>query len=128
MPYAVEIDHARSRLTVIGSDPVSLPDVLALLDRQIAAGAWSYSSLHDARNVTWMPTPEDIRTIVAHVDNNSKTLGPRGSVAFVAAGQTVLGIARMYSQIGARSAHHAEIFQDIDAAKRWLDREAATRR
>lgn len=113
---------------MIGSDPVALPDVLALLDRQIAEGAWSYGSLHDARNVTWVPTPEDIRTIVAYVDNNSKTLGPRGPVAFVAAGRTVLGIARMYSQIGEGSAHHAEIFQDIEAAKQWLERGAATRR
>jgi hypothetical protein len=35
MPYAVEIDRARSRLKIVGSDPVGLADVLALLDRQI---------------------------------------------------------------------------------------------
>jgi hypothetical protein len=127
MPYAFETDRSRQRLTIVGSDPVGLSDVLALLARQIAEGAWSYASLHDARNVTWLPTLDDVRMIVAFVDNNSKTLGPRGPVAFVAPPSTVFGIARMYSQIGAGSAHRAEIFQDIEAAMRWLDTQDTSR-
>lgn len=121
MPYAFEVDRARSRLRIVGSDPVGLADVLALLDRQISEGAWAYGTLHDARLVTWLPTEEDIRVIIAFVDHTSKTLGPRGPVAFVAAPHALVGIARMYAQIGEGSTLHAEVFRDIDAAARWLD-------
>jgi hypothetical protein len=121
MPYETEIDHAAKRLFVTASDPVGLPDVLDLLSRQIAAGAWSYGSVHDARAVTWLPTLDDIRVIVAYVDNNSRTLGPRGAVAFVAAPAARFGMARMYSQIALGSGLRAEVFQSVDAAARWLD-------
>lgn len=121
MPYAIDADRARRRLSVIGTDPVALPDVLAVLDWQIADGAWSYATLHDARHVTWIPTDEDIRVIVAFVDNTSQTLGPRGPVAFVAAVPALAGMVRMYSRIGEGSALRAQIFSDRDAAARWLD-------
>jgi hypothetical protein len=75
MPYATEIDHAAKRLFVTAADPVGLPDALDLLSRQIAAGAWSYASVHDTRAVTWVPSPDDIHVIVAYVDNNSRTPG-----------------------------------------------------
>ena len=125
MPYTIDIDRWIPRVTVVGSDPVGLPDALALLGRQIADGAWAYGTLHDARRVTWVPTLDDIRTIVAYVDTNARTLGPRGPVAFVAAPAAFFGMARMYSQIAGGSALQAEVFQDVTAAARWLDREAA---
>ena len=126
MPYSFQIDRKARRLTIVGSDPVVLSDVLALLDRQIAEGAWSFVTFHDARLVTWLPTPDDFGVIVAYVDNNSRTLGPRGSVAFVADGAAVTEVAKMYSQIGSGSALHAEVFGDADLATRWLDDQAST--
>ena len=125
MPYSFQIDRKARRLTIVGSDPVALSDLLALLDRQIAEGAWSFGTFHDARLVTWLPTPDDVRVIVAYVDNNSRTLGPRGSVAFVAGGGTLAGMAKMYSQIASGSALHAEVFGDVDLATRWLDEQAS---
>ena len=89
MPYTIDIDRWIPRVTVVGSDPVGLPDALALLGRQIAEGAWAYGTLHDARRVTWVPTLDDIRTIVAYVDTKARTIGPRGPVAFVAAHRAV---------------------------------------
>jgi len=123
MPYVFDVDHARARITIHASDPVGLPDVLALLDQQVAAGAWSYGSLHDARGVTWLPTPDDIRTIVAYVDNNSRTLGPRGPVAFIAASESLFDMARMNSAFVTGSSLRAEVFRDVEAAARWLDKE-----
>ena len=127
MPYTVEIDREKRRLRVVGSDPVGLTDALYILDRQIAAGGWSFGTLHDAREVTWVPTPADIRTIVAYVDTNARTLGPRGPVAFVGAPATLFGMARMYSQIARGSALQAEVFQEVTAAEQWLDGQAAHR-
>jgi hypothetical protein len=124
MPYSFDVNRPERRVTVVGSDPVGLPDVLALLDRQIAEGAWSYGTLHDARLVTWEATPDDIRVIVAYVDNNARTLGPRGPVAFVATGGVLVGMARMYDQIAHGSALLAEVFSDVGAAALWLDQQA----
>jgi len=70
----MEINRHKHRVIVTGSDPVDVRDVLTLLDRQIAARAWSFGSLHNARDVTWLPTDDDIRTIVAYVDRNAHTL------------------------------------------------------
>jgi hypothetical protein len=125
LPHSFQIDRSSRRVTIVGSDPVALPDVLALLDRQIAEGAWSYGTLHDARSVSWQPTADDVRMIVAYVDNNSRTLGPRGSVAFVAGSGALSGMAQMYSKIVAGSALHAEVFADVDSARRWLDEQAS---
>jgi hypothetical protein len=123
MPYTIQIDHAKRRVRVVGSDPVSLPDALELLGRQIAEGAWPYATVHDARQVTWVPTDGDVRSIVAYVDTNARTLGPRGPVAFVAASAALFGVARMYAEIGTGSALRGEVFRDPAPAERWLDDE-----
>jgi len=121
VPYAIHVDRVRGRLTVIGTDPIGLPDVLALLSRQIESGAWGFGSLHDARLVTWQPTPADILTIVGFIDSNAETLGPRGPVAFLAHGEAVVGMAQMYAQVAEASALRAEVFRDVQAAEEWLD-------
>ena len=121
MPFAVRIDHARSRLEIVGSDPVGLSDVLELFDRQIAEGAWTYAALHDAREVSWTPTADAIRAIVAFVDATSETLGPRGPVAIVTAPAAAIVTAWMYGRIGEGPACRTAVFRDIKAAARWLD-------
>ena len=49
MPYDYFLDHTRQRLTTVAAGPVGLAEALALIDRQAADGAWSYTVLHDAR-------------------------------------------------------------------------------
>jgi hypothetical protein len=121
MPYAISVDHESRDVTVVATEPVGLSDVLALLGRQIAEGAWGYRTLHDARQVGWVPTPDDMRVIVACVDTNSKTLGPRGPVAFVTRGSVSIGFARVYESMTDGSSLQGRVFGDLDAARRWLD-------
>ena len=121
VPFAFHIDHRRSRLNIVGSNPVGLSDLLEILDRQVAEDAWSYATLHDARLVTWTPSEEAMRAFVAFVETTSETLGPRGPVAFVGASSTLAVMAGMFSRIGAGSARRAEVFRSVDAAARWLD-------
>ena len=45
MPLEYLLDHARQRLTIIGRDPVDVPDVLACLERQVGDDAWAYGAL-----------------------------------------------------------------------------------
>ncbi len=117
-------------MRVVGSDPVSLTDVLELLDKQIAEQAWSYGMVHDARRVSWLPTEADVASVVAFVDLKARRLGPRGPVAFVAfvaASAALFGMPRMYSQIATGSALRGEVFPDLVSAERWLDGEMAHR-
>lgn len=127
MPYTIEVDHDTRRIAVTATDPVGLSDALALLDRQVAEGAWSYGTVHDARSITWLATEEDVRTIVAYVDYNSRALGPRGPVGFVAAPEALFGMARMYSQIATGSMLNARVFQDTASAMRWLESHSQAR-
>jgi hypothetical protein len=39
VPLEYVVDHKRQRLTIIGWDPVDVPDVLAWLERQAVEGA-----------------------------------------------------------------------------------------
>jgi len=121
MPYFVEIDRERQRFLVIGRDPVGSPDVIALLDRQVAEGAWSYGTIHDSRLVTWMPSREDVIAIVIHIAAIVTTHGHRGPVAFIASSQTLFGIARMYAAIAEGSKYKASVLRNLEDANRWLD-------
>jgi hypothetical protein len=125
MPYFVEIDRERKRFFVIGRDPVGLSDVIALLDRQVAEGAWSYGTIHDSRLVTWMPSREDVIAIVIHIAAIVTTHRTRGPVAFIASSQTLFGIARMYTAIAEGSKYKASVFRNLEDANRWLDRACA---
>lgn len=120
MAYTFEVNHAKHRVFVVGRDPVGLPDVLALLDRQVDEHAWSYAALHDARLVTWLPSSAEIRQIVAYIDATSRTHGPRGSVAFVVSDATLFGMARMYSEIAEGTSLEFQFFRDPAVAERWL--------
>ena len=122
MPYTIHIDHDKKLVIVVGRDPLTIDDALMVLDWQMGGRAWSYGTLHDAREASWVPSDDDRRAIAAYVDANAGTLGPRGPVAFVAAPAAVFELARTYSSAAAASAPHAGMFRDVGAAKRWLDR------
>ena len=124
MPYEINVDHKKRHITVVATEPVGLADVLKLLAQQIENGAWAYRTLHDARQVRWVPTPDDVRIILAYVDNNSKTLGPRGPVAFVTVGSVLTGFARVYESMAEGSSMHGRVFGDVDVALQWLDQQA----
>jgi hypothetical protein len=112
------LDRERERLTIIGRDPVGVPDVLVWLERQAADGAWAYGTLDDFRLVTWIPTTEDLQSVLGQVITLSKAHGRRGPVAFVTTRPALFGIARKYSVL---SDEDVEAFYDLADAERWLD-------
>ena len=122
MPFDFSVDHDRRRVTIVAHDPLSVDDVLATLDRQ-AAQAWSYAVLHDARATTWVPNASEVIRVLNYVRNTARRLSQsRGAVAIVAPQQGLFGMARMYSIYGKNDyALQVEVFNDIEAAERWLD-------
>jgi hypothetical protein len=121
MPYSINVDHVRRRVVVVSHDPVGLADALQLLDRFVAEGVWTYSLLHDARAITWIPSVPDIRRLLSHIEAITRTRGPRGPVALITANDALFGMTRMYSVLGQDIALTVEVFRDPLQAERWLD-------
>jgi hypothetical protein len=127
VPLEYVLDHARQRLTIIGRDPVDVPDELAWLERQLADGAWAYGTLDDLRLVTWNPTSEEVRRILRRIGMLSATHGPRGPVAIVAT-QPLFDRARTYAaSLGALLGHEVDVFYELADAERWLDERQAAK-
>ena len=122
MPFDFSVDHVRRRVTIIASDPLSVDDVLAVLDRQAAQG-WTYAVLHDACETQWAPNAGEVVRILGYIRTTSRRLGkPRGPVAFVASNEALFSMARMYSRLGADD-HllKVQVFTDRAKAEDWLD-------
>jgi hypothetical protein len=125
VPLVYVLDHARQRLTIIGRDPVDVPDVLACLERQVADGAWAYGTVDDLRLVTWNPSSEEVRRILSRIGLLSATHGPRGPVAIVAT-LPLFDRARTYAaSLDALVGHVVEVFSALADAERWLDERQA---
>jgi len=121
MPYSIDVDHVRRRVVVVSHDPVGLADALQLLDRFVAEGVWTYSLLHDARAITWIPSVTDIRRLLSHIEAITRTTGSRGPVALITANDALFGMTRMYSVLGQDIALTVEVFREPLQAERWLD-------
>ena len=128
VPYDVRFDDEQKRMLVMAVDPLSLAEVIEMIDDQAARGAWHYSILHDARAITWVPTADEIRRIVDRIRTLSKTHGARGPIAFVADNKAVFGMARMYELLGDRDRLRILVTQDFERAQQWLVEMAAGER
>jgi hypothetical protein len=121
MPYEVTIDRVRGRVTVVGHDPFTLADALALIDRQADDGAWSFATLHDARAVTSVPTVADAQTLLEHIVEVSRVHGVRGPVAFVTTQRALFGVLRLYECISEGAGLRVTAYSNTADAERWLD-------
>ena len=76
MPIQYERDDDARRIVITTSGEVTFDEVLAVLDRQAADGAWSYSVLYDVRAGDNEPPLEDVRRLVLHVGRLTTARGP----------------------------------------------------
>jgi len=121
MPLAYSVDHGRRRAFQTGTDPIGTTDVIAVQDRQVADGAWSYGTIVDLTAATWVPTSGEIRQFLAHVHAISAVHGPRGPLAMVAVPNSALfGMFRMYSILGEEAGARIVAFSSIGEAEEWL--------
>jgi hypothetical protein len=122
MPYDFSVDHDRQRVNITARDPLSVDDVLAVIDRQAAQG-WTYPVLHDASQTQWAPSAGEVVRILNYIRTTSRRLGkPRGPVAFIASTAALFGMAQMYSRLGAdEHVLKVQVFTDRAKAEDWLD-------
>jgi hypothetical protein len=117
-------DHAR-RIEVVKSTDVTIDDLLAVLDRQAAEGAWRYSMLCIAQDSVFL-SDADIRDLAEHAAALVRTHGARGPEAIVASDITTFETARRYSRVAEQLGIAIHIFHNRSSADRWLGAMAQT--
>jgi len=122
MPIHYERDVSRRRVVATSVGAVTLSDALAIIDRQAAEGAWSYSVLYDARASDDVPTPTDVISLVKRVGMLTTKHGPRGPVALVVGDSALHKMGRRYASLGELTTLDVRVFTTLDEAEQWLDR------
>lgn len=122
MPFGYTLDRHRQRITVIWTDPTGLSDLLEMLARQAADGAWAYGVVQDSSHITWTPTTGEVRLLLDRVALLSVTHGARGPVAIITARPEAYGMARMYGTLGEHPGGvQVQVFHLLAEAEDWLD-------
>jgi hypothetical protein len=124
MPLKYLRDDTRRRIRITLTDPVSVADLIASVERQFADGDWSYGLLVDGRGLLDTAKPTDVREFVSRVRELIAAHGPRGPVAFVARKSGVIAAAQLSNFLGGKAAF-VEVFWDVDDALQWLDERMA---
>jgi hypothetical protein len=88
--------------------------------RQATDHAWSYATLHDARAVSWVPTTDDLRTMIDCIHSLNRAYGPRGPIAFVSSDKCTFGMARLYEFVGEREGLRISACSSVADAEEWF--------
>jgi hypothetical protein len=121
MPVTYTPDINRKRIRVIASDPVTLTEMIASVDRQWTDGMWTLGVIVDLRRSHTPPSIATAQAVAAHIRALTEQLGPRGPVAMVARDPVMLAEARVYKHFSAKPDPHVEVFWSADDAEAWLD-------
>lgn len=125
--YTYHSDAATQRIRITAHAALTFDECVAIVDRQVAEGSWSYGLLYDARAVETVSDPRIGQTVADYVNSKVDVLGPRGPVAVVSRAGAVVGAGQMYA-VRSAPAMDVEVFWDIDDARRWLDQRLAPAR
>jgi hypothetical protein len=106
------------------TSPVTATELVTLVERQLAEGAWLYGVLVDARAMWEAPPQSDLRCFVSRIGELVAANGPRGPIAFVARHSAAIGSAQMLMFLGGKT-DSLEVFWDMPEATQWLDAQMA---
>jgi hypothetical protein len=111
-------DDVRRRIEWKATNPLTLDEVVAQLDRQLAEGAWRYGVVVDLRMS--ILTLADRDALLARFLALSGAHGPHGPVALVTNQPDGVANAQVFA-LRSKAANAIEVFWDLDGAHRWLD-------
>jgi len=114
-------DDARKRITLKPIGPVSLQDVMGLLQRQQEDGTSHYGVLYDLRAVAPLVSVSQVRELATEVAR----VGPSspGPVAMVVVDAELYVRACSYAALVRPSGRRLQVFRDLADAEAWLDAE-----
>ena len=121
MPVQYARDDAKRRLTLTVSDPLTLEERIAAVERQLADGAWKYGLIIDARSMaSFTPQLADMQAAAFRLAELVAAHGPRGPVALVTRQPAVIGASAMHNSLGVKTPG-VQVFWDLDDAQTFLD-------
>lgn len=120
MPLAYTRDDRARQITVVSSGVVTLADLVGILDRQASEGTWAYRMLYDAQNATFIPSPDDVRTLASRAQWLSDRHGPRGLVAVVTPQPSAFEMGTLYSNLSHDAHIRVRVFLNRSSAERWF--------
>jgi hypothetical protein len=121
MPILYERNEAKRRVVETSVGTITLKDILNVLERQIADNAWSYGVLADARAATKGPTSAELHKVLMRIGALTLERGPRGRTAVVITDQKKAQMGEKFARLSELAAYDVKVFDNIDAADRWLD-------
>lgn len=120
VPVKTRIDVEQKTVWFEAVETLTLEEVLSALDGQAASGAWSFRSVSDYSNITWVPLPDEIHRLVRHVEHLAERHGPRGLTALVVGKNMArFGMARMYGQMLGEQISKVAVFHSKEDALDW---------
>jgi hypothetical protein len=120
MPIHYERNDKTRRILAISEGDVTVEDTLAIIDRQVADGAWTYHMLFDTRASAALPTIDDLRRLLKHVGALTTKYGPRGPVAMVVVNPALYQIGGKYARLANLTASRVGLFMTPREAEEWL--------
>jgi hypothetical protein len=120
MPIHYERNDKKRRILTISEGVVTLDDTLAIIDRQVADGAWTYQMLFDTRASPSLPTLDELRIVVRHVGILTTKYGPRGPVAMVVVDPALFEIGGRYARLADLTSLRVGLFGTPLEAEEWL--------
>jgi hypothetical protein len=102
------------------TDPITVVDLIASVEQQLADAAWDYGLLVDMRAQFAPAAPGDIRSFSSRIGELVAAHGPRGPIAVVAKDATPIAGAQLHLIYGGKR-EAVEVFWDLDDGQRWLD-------
>jgi hypothetical protein len=120
MGLTVTRDDPSRRLTLTGSDPVTLEDSLAFMEAQVKDGTWSYAVLYDGRSQTGVLNSAEMQHLESHSLRLARIHGRPGPVAIVRGDDAGFLIGRRF-EIVSDGVRTVAVFRDLAMATRWLE-------
>ncbi len=114
-------DDTRGRIRVVAHSPLQAADLVAILDRQVSEGTWSFGILYDLSGIQGATARADSLVISDLVRSYVRTYGERGRVAMVTRDAMMRGVGQTYAQDVAPSGVSIQLFGDLADAESWLD-------
>ena len=120
MPIQYLRDDAKRRIRLTVTDPVTVMDLIASVERQLAESTWHYGLLVDMRGQSEAAGSGDVRTFSSRVAELIAAHGPRGPIAVVARDASPIAGAQLHVLLGGKR-ESVEVFWDLADGQRWLD-------
>ena len=120
MPIHYERDDKKRRILTISEGEVTLDDTLAVIERQVADGAWTYRMLFDTRASPSLPTLDELHEVIRRIGILTTKYGPRGPVALVMVDPALFAIGGRYARLANLTSLRVGLFASPQEAEAWL--------